>query len=373
MSQGSVLPPAPARAADVAVAAGRDGPAAADPAGASFGDVLQAQIDKGLPAADLKSGLLPGVDTTAPTDPATAVTGQTPIDAALLAAAVAVPVAAPASPIPASQPAETDAVDPAIKQPALPVDALPVHALPVASEATPKRSDRPATEARPTLVPAAESEPRADAQPADPDVQVRAAPVPMPVAAVDGRMREPATDIKATAAPAPTVVESPNPLHPGAEIRRESGTAAPVKVEVTQPLSAPAWRDAFADKVTWMANARQPVAELQINPPQLGPVEIRVSMNADQASLSFFSPHAAVREAIQASLPRLTDAFAASGLTLGNVLVGAESQSGQQPGERETASRFTGASREDFSAPETATAVTWVRPGGSLGRVDLFA
>ncbi|MBX9963086.1 MAG: flagellar hook-length control protein FliK [Burkholderiales bacterium] len=371
MSQGSVLPPAPARAADVAVAAGRDGPAAADPAGASFGAVLQAQIDKGLPAADLKSGLLPGVDTTAPTDPAAAVTGQTPIDAALLAAAVAVPVAAPASPVPVSQPAETDTVDRAMKQPALAVDALPV-----ASEAMPKRSDRPATEdklARPTLVPAAKSEPRSDAQPADPEVQVGAAPVPVPVAAVDGRMREPATDIKATAAPAPTVVESPNPLHPAAEIRRESGMAAPVKVEVTQPLSAPAWRDAFADRVTWVANARQPVAELQINPPQLGPVEIRVSMNADQASLSFFSPHAAVREAIQASLPRLTDAFAASGLTLGNVLVGAESQSGQQPGERETGSRFTGASREDFSAPETATAVTWVRPGGGLGRVDLFA
>lgn len=373
MSQGSVLPPAPARAADVAVAAGRDGPAAADPAGASFGAVLQAQIDKGLPGADPKSGLLPGVDTTAPTDPAAAVTGQTPIDAALLAAAVAVPVAAPASPIPASQPAKTDAVDRAMKQPA-----LAVNALPVAPDAMPQRPDRPATEdklVRPKLVPAAESEPRADAKPADPEVQVRAAPVPVPVpvAAVDGRMREPATDIKATAAPAPTVVESPNPLHPGAEIRRESGTAAPVKVEVSQPLSAPAWRDAFADKVTWVANARQPVAELQINPPQLGPVEIRVSMNADQASLSFFSPHAAVREAIQASLPRLTDAFAASGLTLGNVLVGAESQSGQQPGERETASRFTGASREDFSAPETATAVTWVRPGGSLGRVDLFA
>ena len=105
----------------------------------------------------------------------------------------------------------------------------------------------------------------------------------------------------------------------------------------------------------------------------LGPVEIRVSMNADQANLSFFSPHAAVREAIQAALPRLTDAFAASCLTLGNVLVGAESQSGRQPNEREAPGRFSGAPTQDFSAPETATAVTWLRPGSGLGRVDLFA
>lgn len=366
MSQRSVLPPAPARAADVAAAAGRDSSAVADPAGTRFGDVLQAQIDKGLPSADAKSGLLPGVDATVAIEPAAVATGQTPIDAALMAAAVA----APANPIatPVGPSIEADAVDPAVEQPV-----LPVAALPVVPEAVPKRADRPGADgnvAKPAWVPDTAPEQRSDVQPVSPEVQEKAAPVP--VAAVDSRLREPAPDVKAAAVPQPPVSEVPNPLHPAAEVRRES-TAAPVKVEIAQPVTAPAWRDAFADKVTWVANARQPAAELQINPPQLGPVEIRISMNADQANLSFFSPHAAVREAIQASLPRLTDAFAASGLTLGNVLVGAESQSGQQPGEREAASRFTGAPREDFSAPETAKAVTWLQPGGSLGRIDLFA
>lgn len=371
MSQGSVLPPAPARAADVAAAAGREGPAAADPAGASFGDVLQAQIDKGLPSADPKSGLLPGGDATNPTDPAAAATGQTPIDAALLAAAVAAPVAAPANPVatPVAPPAEGDAVAPTTGQPA-----LPAVALPAALEGISKRADRGTADdkpAKPALVPAAVSEQRPDAGPVDLEPQTKTTPAL--VAAADGRLREPASEIRAAAAPQPVVAETPTPLHSGAEVRREAFTTTPLKVEVTQPVTAPAWREAFADKVTWVASARQPAAELQINPPQLGPVEIRVSMNADQANLSFFSPHAAVREAIQAALPRLTDAFAASGLTLGNVLVGAESQSGRQPNEREAPGRFSGAPTQDFSAPETATAVTWLRPGSGLGRVDLFA
>jgi flagellar hook-length control protein FliK len=370
MSQGSVLPPAPARAADVA-AAGREGLVAADPVGANFGDLLQAQIDKGVPSADPKSALLPGVEPTAQIDPAAAVSGQAPIDAALLAAAVVAPAAAPVIPVtrPSVQAVEVEAVDLAAELPA-----QPVAALPVAPEGASKRADRSAPDdklAKPSLVPATEADGRPDAPSAERETQAKAPPVPVP--ATDNRQRDPALEIRAAAAPQPVVAETPNPVHAGTDVRREALATVPVKVEIAQPVTAPAWRDAFADKVTWVANARQPAAELQINPPQLGPVEIRVSMNADQANLSFFSPHAAVREAIQASLPRLTDAFAASGLTLGNVLVGAESQSGRQPGEREAAGRYTGTSREEFSAPETPAAVTLLRPGGGLGRVDLFA
>lgn len=363
MSQGTVLPPAPAQAADVA-AVGRDLPAAADAAGSSFGDVLQAQIEKGLPPVDAKAVQLLTGEPTAEVDPAAVIAVQTPIDAALMAAAVATPAAPPVTPAPVAADAPVDPV------PAPTPSALPVTAALPTSDAAPKRAERAAADTRVTApgpVVAAATERRPDLPQA-----VASTVTEQPMAATAVRAPDAATDIKPMVTVQPAVAETPTPVHSGMEVRRES-TTAPMKVEVAQPVTAPGWRDAFADKVTWVANARQPVAELQINPPQLGPVEIRVSMNADQANLSFFSPHAAVREAIQASLPRLTDAFAASGLTLGNVLVGAESQSGQQPGEREGANRFAGTSREMFETPETATAVTWLRPGGSLGRVDLFA
>jgi flagellar hook-length control protein FliK len=102
-------------------------------------------------------------------------------------------------------------------------------------------------------------------------------------------------------------------------------------------------------------------------------VEIRINLSADQASLSFYSPHAAVRDAIQAALPRLTDAFAASGLTLGNVFVGAQSQSGQQTAQGNGDARFFGRIGEVFPTVEATQQTTSLRPGGSAGRVDIFA
>jgi flagellar hook-length control protein FliK len=73
-----------------------------------------------------------------------------------------------------------------------------------------------------------------------------------------------------------------------------------------------------------MATHNHQVAELHIEPPQLGPVEVRLSITNDQASLSIASPHAAVRDAIQASLPRLQEMLQGLGISLGNVSVGAE-------------------------------------------------
>lgn len=367
MSQGTVLPPTSAPAADVAATAGRDQSMATDAAGSSFGEVLQAQMEKGLPPADAKAVVLLGAEPTGELDPGALVAvAQPPIDAALMAAAVAAPVVLPTAPVPA--PVPNDGLEPVFapeESPLPAATALPVHEAPV------QRVERASADPRIAL-PApgapAPTERRPDTPPATaPELEAQA---PLPAAEV--RPRDAGADVRPMAVVQPVIAETPTAVSSGMEVRRES-TATPIKMEIAQPVSAPGWRDAFADRVTWVANTRQPVAELQINPPQLGPVEIRVSMNADQANLSFFSPHAAVREAIQASLPRLTDAFTASGLTLGNVLVGAESQSGQQPGEREAAGRFAGTAREAFDTSEPVAAVTWVRPGGGLGRVDLFA
>lgn len=155
------------------------------------------------------------------------------------------------------------------------------------------------------------------------------------------------------------------------ELRAE--TPAPsVRVSVTPEVSHPRWGSSFADRVTWITQTAQPTAELQLNPPQLGPVEVRVSVDSEQqTSLSFFSPHAAVREAIQAAIPRLTEAFNASGLSLGNVFVGAESQQ-QQQGQRDNAfARRESDMIKGESEPRIAQ-VSWLR-NGALGSIDLFA
>lgn len=83
----------------------------------------------------------------------------------------------------------------------------------------------------------------------------------------------------------------------------------------------PAWGDEFSQKITWMATQQNQSAELHLNPPQLGPLDVTIKMNGDQATATFTSPHAAVREAIEQAMPKLREMLADSGIMLGNAMV----------------------------------------------------
>lgn len=107
--------------------------------------------------------------------------------------------------------------------------------------------------------------------------------------------------------------------------------SAPVSLPTVEvPVGHAGWDSAFSQRVAWVASNNQQFAQLQLNPPNLGPVEIRISLNSDQANAAFTSPHAAVREAIEAALPRLRDMLADNGLSLGNVNVSSQSFQQQQ-------------------------------------------
>jgi len=374
MSQSTVLPPMQPKAADLAASSGRPASAAdeAAPDGASFGDVLQLQIDKGNAVEDVPAvatlpppELAPGTETAATDvqiDP-----GFMNAVPAIAVAALSVPTSAPPNAVvPATEPLDQQV----ITKPT-PVDAssLLPPVVDVRPDATPALRLAEAVEAVAV---------RARPDPDGPvfDRQLIALGGDDPTNRPNALAESPQllTDAKPATASAPvTQVVNPHQVIATAELRHETNAGRSLKVDVAQPLASPGWRDAFAERVTWVATARQPSAEMQINPPNLGPVEIRVSMNADQASLSFFSPHAAVREAIQAALPRLIDGFSASGLTLGNVFVGTQSQSDQNPGQSGQGAPFAGRAGENPPSMDVIRQVTWLQPGIGLGRVDLFA
>ena len=153
-----------------------------------------------------------------------------------------------------------------------------------------------------------------------------------------------------------------------------SAAGGPNRMTVTVPVSSPAWGDAFADRMALALQNRQPVAELHLNPPNLGPVDIQLSMNGDQASLSFFSPHAPVREAIQSAMPRLTEALADAGVSLGNVFVGAQTQQERNPrDDTGGSSRARGDRSEVVSGVVPPAPMGWSGSVASLRTVDLFA
>lgn len=162
------------------------------------------------------------------------------------------------------------------------------------------------------------------------------------------------------------------PTSGSAESRRASDPSA-LRLTVSQPLGATGWGEAVADRVTWLGQARQPSAELHLNPPNLGPVEVHVTMQGEQATVSFFSAHAPVREALQAAAPRLSEAFAAAGLSLGNVSVGAESNSGRDNRGQEQERSRRASEQESSVAAVSGPTGRWTSAIAGMRAVDLFA
>ena len=92
-------------------------------------------------------------------------------------------------------------------------------------------------------------------------------------------------------------------------------------------LNTPAWSSALAERAIMVAAQNANVAQIQLDPPELGSLNIRVQINQDQVSLNFTSPHAHVRDAVEQSLPRLREMFAEQGLALNESSV-SDQQSG---------------------------------------------
>lgn len=148
-----------------------------------------------------------------------------------------------------------------------------------------------------------------------------------------------------------------------------------LSMPVPQPVTDPAWGAAIGERLVWMARGDQQMAELKVTPPNLGPLEVRLNINHDQASVSFVSNHALVRDAIEAAIPRLREMLAEQSLNLVQAEVG--SGHGQDAGYSREGGRDpaqAGAPGEGGSAgggPAGAASALVARSG--TGVLDLFA
>lgn len=110
----------------------------------------------------------------------------------------------------------------------------------------------------------------------------------------------------------------------------QSGVTRSFVLEV--PFQHPGWDKALGSRLQWMVNQNVQIAELRLNPPHLGPLEVRIQMDGDRAHVQFIAAHSVTRDAVDAAIPRLREMFAESGLTLGDVTVshqGAEQRQGR--------------------------------------------
>lgn len=143
---------------------------------------------------------------------------------------------------------------------------------------------------------------------------------------------------------------------------------------IATPLASPAWGEDFSQKISWMVSQKNQVAELHLNPPNLGPLDVVLKMSDTQATALFTSPHAAVREAVENALPKLRELLADNGIMLSNATVGDQSPRDRGQGamsDQKTLSFSGNSSADDASAASDTRQILSVSRHN--GMVDTFA
>ena len=97
----------------------------------------------------------------------------------------------------------------------------------------------------------------------------------------------------------------------------------PASDHIPARLGTTAWDNQVSQKVVWMVGGMDQSATLTLNPPDLGPVQVVLNVNNDQATVAFSSATPEVRAALENAMPRLRDMLGEAGVTLGEASVSA--------------------------------------------------
>lgn len=118
-----------------------------------------------------------------------------------------------------------------------------------------------------------------------------------------------------TPAPLPTAIISPIALAASDAALPPGARADVTGVLVAQP-GEQAWNAELVGRLSLMLRNGTPEANLQLNPPELGRMEVRIATEGDQARVLFTVQGAETRDVIEQALPRLREMLEDSGLSL---------------------------------------------------------
>src|SRR3569623_2111584 len=119
------------------------------------------------------------------------------------------------------------------------------------------------------------------------------------------------------------------PLTALSSMRQPTAAAGATPPPVGTPVQQSDWGDDLGSRITWMIKQDVTAADIKLNPPHLGPLEVKISMSQDQVSVAFTSHHAVVRDALDTALPRLREMLSDNGLQLANANVSNKSAADQ--------------------------------------------
>lgn len=150
--------------------------------------------------------------------------------------------------------------------------------------------------------------------------------------------------------------------------------ANPAGEHIPARVGTPGWDNQVGQKIVWMVAGGDQSAELTLNPPDLGPMQVVLNVSGDQASVTFSANQLEVRQALENALPRLREMMSESGIALGNATVNSGSDQRQaQDGQAGNGGGARFAGNGDTGSTEAARPAARTTMLGDRGMVDTFA
>ena len=125
----------------------------------------------------------------------------------------------------------------------------------------------------------------------------------------------------------------------------------------------------LSERVSWMVGNGVNGAKLQVNPPQLGPIELRISLQGDHAQVWMTTHSAVAREALEASSPKLHEMLGAQGF--GQVSVDISQRSFQDRSAYTPPYQRPSTDRSDVAVP--AVSAISSTPRATTSALDAYA
>ncbi|WP_460163520.1 flagellar hook-length control protein FliK [Pseudomonas sp. S2_F03] len=114
----------------------------------------------------------------------------------------------------------------------------------------------------------------------------------------------------------------------------KTANALPVNQPIAMHQSG--WTEEVVNRVMYLSSANLKAADIQLQPAELGRLDIRVNMVPDQQTqVTFMSAHPSVREALDSQMHRLRDMFSQQGMGQVDVNVSDQSRGWQGQGQEQ--------------------------------------
>jgi flagellar hook-length control protein FliK len=150
------------------------------------------------------------------------------------------------------------------------------------------------------------------------------------------------------------------------------GGRASIVLPLNTPVGQPGWDQAVGERIQWMVNQNVQQAEIKLTPPNLGPLEIKISLQNDQTNVTFIAAQAPTRDALESSIPRLREMFGEINLNLANVDVGHQ-QAGEPGQEGSGESGSSGGTSDHESVNKWSNGLGSSRTMVGEGLLDTYA